>query len=106
MLPFFMLFIPLMLALILVVILAGYLKSKSVRCSGGGKEHKFEPRYSESGHSLGMSGRDDFWKSVTITSTGKLPSYNKTYLHDVCIWCGMTVTAPVVPPVTPPKPAA
>jgi len=62
----------------------------STRCYRGGRQHKFQARYSEApiaglkiGPSEGMSA-EDIEKLL----------YYQVYIHDICIWCGKVVAGP------------
>lgn len=57
------------------------------RCYRGGKQHRFEARYTE--HNRPCSIRLDNVGEKDIRSLITL----QTYVHDVCIWCGARVKA-------------
>ena len=58
------------------------------RCTGGGRTHRFEPRYDERPNSQ--------FAGFELSGFGPTPDLRammvfQTYVHDICIWCGETI---------------
>lgn len=74
-----------------------YVFDRRSRCAGSpwwSRGHRFEPRYDKR---LKANSRDD-WFWTTTTTTGPISAEmieaakdSITYVHDVCVRCGMTI---------------
>ncbi len=61
--------------------------NKKDRCYSGGRQHNFQPRYTEQALAPG----DDMasvWQSMNTENRPKI------YVYDVCVWCGTRVAPP------------
>ena len=57
------------------------------KCTNGGSEHKFQPRYNESPNPNWRGGEFWWFSANEIRDCMIL----KIYICDVCEWCGKTV---------------
>ena len=62
------------------------------RCYNGGNKHNFQPRYSEkpSDQHSDISAKNSITSIDFITAVRKLMYYD-VYIHDICVWCGITI---------------
>ena len=56
------------------------------RCYNGGNQHKFEARYDED-----RSFPENITSARGMGDIEKLKNYSKTYVKDVCVWCGKEI---------------
>ena len=59
-----------------------------MKCFRGGKQHKFEPRYSEEDSNLVQQG---IYLKRIQPNTAKELLKNKIYIYDICVWCGKII---------------
>jgi hypothetical protein len=57
------------------------------RCYRGGKQHKYEARYDEESKLPTDLQLGDF-KVGALNLPGSPRDTKKTYVHDICVWCG------------------
>ncbi len=87
------------IALFLVVCAVVFLYWGMTGCSSGGKKHKFQARYSEEIMPPPIPAQQDQLAHATLIAMGveAFTTHKRTYLHDVCVWCGKAVPPPQEP---------